>query len=410
MAQMKTVVSITPLPLDRDTRTLKIAKAFAERGFRSIVVENRPSAASAAPGLEVITLGLFSRNVKRPSAGDDDNPTKLKSSVRPYLPQVVRDIGHFFIFSFVYLVLRPLLNARDIPEADVYYLHEYRLMPMVHLAAKNKPIIYDAHDYYYGVYEPDKLSWFWRTCFLPYLRFWEKLCIRRSNEVVTINTGAAALMRQEFDCSPHVIRNLHDRRVERAPSKDLRSALGLADSDFLIVVIGNRKPGQVVLPMIQSMLHLPENVHLAFVGRFYDADVKSAKQLNLAHRVHALGPVLSDQIVPYIKTADASALLYFAGSPNGRNILPNGLFQSIAAELPLLYPNLDMINQTLADYSVGKEIDPHDSKSLQTGVEWLLNDKKISKEFKKDLILLQRELDWLTDESKIYEIISKYTF
>lgn len=404
---MKTVVSITPLPLDRDTRTLKIAKAFAERGLRSIVVENRPSAITAAPDLEVITLGLFSRNVRKPSAGDDDNPTKLKSYVRPYLPEVVRDIGHFLIFSFTYLVVRPLLNAKDIPEADIYYLHEYRLMPMVHLAAKNKPIIYDAHDYYYGVYEPEKLSWFWRACFLPYLRFWEKLCIRRSNEVVTINAGAAALMQQDFDCSPHIIRNLHDRQVERDPDKDLRSAIGLNDSDFLIVVIGNRKPGQVVLPMIQAMLDLPENVHLAFVGRFYDADYKTATELGLGHRVHALGPVLSDQIVPYIKTADVSALLYFAGSLNGRNILPNGLFQSIAAELPLLYPNLDMISDTLKGYAVGKEIDPHDPKSLQKGVEWLLNEKTSIKKIKEELSIIQKTLHWQVDEAKLYDIILK---
>src|SRR5215472_510624 len=53
-----TVVSLTPLPLEADSRTFRIARSLADLGLRSVVIEGRPSKSRFwGPEIEVRSPG-----------------------------------------------------------------------------------------------------------------------------------------------------------------------------------------------------------------------------------------------------------------------------------------------------------------------------------------------------------------
>jgi glycosyltransferase involved in cell wall biosynthesis len=80
-------------------------------------------------------------------------------------------------------------------------------------------------------------------------------------------------------------------------------------------------------------------------------------------------------VVPTVRDADAAVILYYAHSADHRVALPNKLFQSIAAELPILYPDLPQIAAVMRAAEAGLSIDTQDPSSIVRAVERLLKDR-----------------------------------
>ena len=58
----------------------------------------------------------------------------------------------------------------------------------------------------------------------------------------------------------------HDTRLDTAGAPGIRTRLGLGADAFLLAVAGNFKRGMAVEPMLRALAGLPDRVHLAFVG------------------------------------------------------------------------------------------------------------------------------------------------
>lgn len=417
---MKTVVSLTPLPLDRDSRTLKIAASLARLGYRSVVVENRPSAQICiAPGVEVITLGRrksqlaaapSSHLAPPPKPVQDDLQTRIKQILRPLASSWLRERIHFVTFIAAYFLWRPLLGVFQIPKADLYYLHEYRLYPtirLLQLLRKPIPLIYDAHDIYAEVWDNESLSPFWRHRFVPFLLWLERLCANASQAVVTVGNGVSERIGHLLGVIPRVLRNSHDTRLEQPVAEGLRQRLGLGEDARLVVVVGNRKPGQSIEPIIAALAHQPSHVHLAFVGRFYDDVAELATRHRVATRVHTPGAVPPERIVPHIRSADAAAILYFPHSNNTRYILPNGFFQSISAGLPLLYPALPELETVIGQRPVGLRINPCETDSLIQALAAMTGDDQCRRIWAAETARLADEIGWEREEQRLSALIAE---
>lgn len=416
------IVSLTPLSLSRDSRTLKIASSLSRFGYVSWVIENRPSRSpeSYRP-VKLGVLGWFhgGSNDSGPKnqaiLGSDqpsreDSVARIRAALRPLISRSIRERLHLFSFAFAYLFMRPVQGLIQVPSASLYYLHEYRLFPLLWLLNRVRgetPFIYDAHDVYMKVYAEKSLSPFWKKNFMGFLSRMEKWCVSNADVVVTVSDGCADLFEKLYGLRPHVIRNCHDRRLEKPVDRTLREQLDLTDQDFLIVVIGNRKPGQAIEPMLKALSDVPKRVHVAFLGRFHEETAALAVELGVTSRVHTPGTVEPEQIVPFVRTADAAALLYFAETENVHSILPNGFFQSLSAELPLLYPDLPDIVKVISSRHVGKKINPQDSKSLIREINSMLDNKEEMEVFSQELKLLADEVSWEREEEKLQSLVSQ---
>ena len=181
----------------------------------------------------------------------------------------------------------------------------------------------------------------------------------------------------------------------------------MGSDDFLIVTVGQAKKGQAIKEALEAMRKLPDNVHLAFLGKNTAQHVPLIRELGLEKRVHPIPPVMPFEVVPFIQSADASLIIYYARSPNYENCLPNGLFQSIAAELPLLYPELPEINKIAKYYDLGIPINPLDPESIRSGVIQLMSDRELNSKFRKNLRIAKEELSWEREEVILRELIAR---
>lgn len=402
----KTVVCVSPLRLDRDSRSHRAALSFQRFGHRVVVVEAEASATDPRTlPFPLITLNGRAGAPDGPSGNGRAPGTGL---LRRLLRGPLWEIGTFIWFVIQVFVVYVIKGLRKVPRADLYYLHEYRLFPMVYVLARRSTakIFYDAHDFYPGVHRDADLTPFWRRVFRPFLVWLEGLCLRHVAGMVTVNQGIADLYKETFGIDAEVTRNCHDPEMEAPVEKDIRQVLGLGDGDFLLVTVGNSKPGQDVRAALRAMTGLQAHVHLAFLGRGYDQYAPEITDAGLEKRVHHLPPVAADRVVPFIRSADAALILYYGRSPNDHLSLPNGFFHGIAARLPTLYPGLPWIKEVAEGYGIGVEIDPRDPKSIRDGIERLMAGIENSGYLRENLALAARENTWAGEEGVLKDVVA----
>lgn len=403
---MQTVVSFVPLPMERDTRTIKIAASLARLGYRSVVIESLPSDKRDHGPVELRTLAMRSPGPARRDARPTDRRPRICGN---RATRWVRERLHFLAFVARYFVWLPLLALGRVPPGDLYYLHEYRLFPAVWLLRRIRrkvPMIYDAHDVYAEVWDQAQLSPFWKKRFVPFLLWMERACAREAAAVVTVGNGVATRIGELLGVVPKVLRNCQDRRLLQTPPQTLRQRLGLGRDAILVVVIGHRKPGQALEPLAAALAGAPAHVHVAFIGSFYDEVAALAETYGVTGRMHAPGPMASEQIVRHVEDCDAAALLYYGHSANTLHILPNGFFQAVTARLPLLYPPLPELEAAIGDRRVGWRIDARDRESIAAALAGLTAlDGRGRSALADELARLDDELSWEREEEKLADLV-----
>lgn len=409
------VVSITPLPLEADSRTLKIAKSFARAGFHSVVVEGCASARTDwGEDIKVISLG------GRTVAGAAVPPTGAPPPGRGrpgLMKRLVRALRHgqMGVPGELALLGAFLLRfARDyrwrawsaIPDASVYYLHSYEFYGAVApLVRRNGArLIYDAHDYYQGIEPEAALPSFDRRFLRPLLFRLERRLIADAACVVTVTDGTAELIERHFGRRPVVLRNGHDPRLEEEPPQGLRARLGLAKDRHLLVVVGNWKRGMMIDQTLDALLLLPDTLHLAFVGRGTEAIQDKIARHPAGARVHSGLVVAPTEVVPFIRSADVGLVIYHDYSENYRFALPNGFFQMVAAHLPVVHPDLREIVAAIGDHRIGPRLESFAPEVIAGAIRTALADAPT---FAAEAGALAERLLWVAEDVRLLSLVAK---
>jgi hypothetical protein len=403
-----TIVSLTPLPLEADSRTFRIARSLGEAGWRSIVIEGRASAARFwGNTVEVRSLG---------SGAIRHALTSPRRHVRGGAVAMARsgrlgaggELALYLGFRGWEWWRHCWLPRRCIPPAQLYYLHSFEFHRAVAsiTARTGARIIYDAHDFYRGIEAPERQFAFDRNRVRPFLDALEARLVAAADATVAVSDGISALMERTFGRRPIVLRNYHDERLDQPVESDLRKSLSLAPADCLCVVIGNRKPGMAVDTAVDALAMLPTRFRLAFVGRGYEADSQRLRRHPAAARVHFGRHVAPNQVVPFIRTADLGLVIYEPYSVNYRYALPNGFFQVIAAGLPLVRAALPEIEAAIGRHAVGARLDRLDPPSLATAI---LRCAEETAGLRAAVAALARELRWETEALRLCCLVDEIT-
>jgi glycosyltransferase involved in cell wall biosynthesis len=305
--------------------------------------------------------------------------------------------------------LRCAAMAAALPPADLYYLHSPYHYPAVWWRGRSgrRPFIYDSHDLYWTLRADgrplariDGLIW----------RIWdrvERLAARHADACVTVGDGVAQHAHDRFGRSFSVVRNLHDPRVDAVGAPGVRERLGLGPEAFILAVAGNYKRGMAVEPMLRALAQLPARVNLVFIGGHYQEFVAVAENLGVGDRTHVVPPVLPTEVVPFLADADLAPVLYYPSSISVRHALPNGFFLSVAAGVPVLYPNqLDDLRALAERYDVGWEIDPLDDASIASVVQAIVESPDVLAERRAHVREIRPQLSWGTDEQELARLVS----
>ena len=296
-----------------------------------------------------------------------------------------------------------------LPDASLYYLHSFYQFPAVYWRCRfsKVPFVYDAHDFYSELEANATISGYWQRWVLPFERLVERLCVNRAAAVVTVNDGVAQLMRDRFGCEPIVIRNAHDTRLDTKVARTIRDTICIGNNDYLIVSVGNWKPGMAIDEVFSALAMLPEGYHLAFLGAGFPCYEAMAAKMGIAGRIHVLKPVAPNEVVPFIATANAAVILYYATSVDYLYSLPNRFFQPIAAGVPVLYPPLPEIRRLAERYGVGLMVDPKDPAAISAAMRRLAEEPGLAEGIKVNLLMAQEELSWQREEVEFGAIIEK---
>ena len=272
------------------------------------------------------------------------------------LAHLLRFSWFWMRFSWRYGVV-PLFR---VPRADVYYVHSYEYLPVPLVTGRNARVIYDAHDFYRDMYPQEMLSELVSRYLLPSLARLETAMARRCDAVVTVSQGVAEAIEEAMSVRPHVIPNAFDRRMNTQTSCDIRAQIGLAPDQILLVIAGNNK-SETRFDYITAMLTaLPTHVHIAFVGRGYEASDENMRQSDMRDRLHFIPAVPPFEITSFIASADAGLLLYRPISITFKNSLPNRFFHFLDAGLPIARFALPEVERVIGGAPVGPVLDPLD--------------------------------------------------
>jgi glycosyltransferase involved in cell wall biosynthesis len=399
---MKTIVSVTPIAVERDSRTFKQAASMARMGHRSIVVEAEPSAALTGElPFELVSVGAASPPAPvavAAAASEPRGPDWLRRALAA--PLGLAD----YVRSYA---RRCRTVASVLPPADLYYLHSPLLFPAVRWRARGAPFVYDAHDLYWELRRDGReLPAATRGIWAIWDRV-ERACAARASECVTVGSGVAQLSEARFGRSFAVVRNAHDGRLDEHGVENLRERLGLQGGEFLLAVSGNFKRGLAVEPVLNAVAQLPAYVHVAFVGANYGPFAAAAEGLGVAGRAHFVPPVAPTRIVPLLAGADAAVVPYVPSSTTVRHALPNGFFHAVTAGLPVLYSgSLVDLRELASAHGLGWEIDPSSIASVTAAVCALLDDPGALDQARGRVREAQDELSWAHEERELERVVA----
>lgn len=431
---MTRVVSVTQNAIERDSRAYKVASSLTRFGYESIAVETEPSSLDrAALPFGLLTLGE-STPAEPPSSSADPEPTaapapeprpslplRLAMRLFAFLPERVRDnlrprLAHLLERGVV--ELEPLYVAisvgrnnlhilRAMPPADLYYMHYFGHYPAAYLLAKRHRarLIYDAHD---ANFDPDPalLASFRNPRTMRLLESIDRRFSSGAATFMTVSDGVAALFERSYGRRPQVVRNYHEFRMDRDSPADVRSAAGVPDDAFLLVMTGATKPGDTVEEGLEALARLPGHVHLALVGKGHEQHSELIDSHGLSGRVHAIQPVPPTEVASFIRTADASPILYMAFSENYRQALPNRFFHAVAAGLPILYPRtLPEIASRCKRFEMGIPIEPTEPDSIEAALRRLIDDPELVSRLGANARAAHEELSWEHEERALARII-----
>jgi Glycosyltransferase Family 4 len=210
-----TIVSVTPVAVERDSRTYKHGASLARLGYRSVVIEGATSrglgdqlpfelrSLQRAP----VASGALGRGPGQP------RKTGLLRQVADRLPPEVRAAVRVARAVTRYMYDYGLSPLSKLPRGDLYYLHSYYLYPAVRAWSlfTGAPIVYDAHDCYSALRSAALGP---TAAHTPADRLLERFnlaveraCIDHAASVVTVSDGVADLIHQRFGRRPLVVRN-----------------------------------------------------------------------------------------------------------------------------------------------------------------------------------------------------------
>ena len=128
---MMTVVTVTPMALESDSRTFKQAASVARAGYRSIVVEGRTSRLQR----DALPFELISPDGDPEDAGAEEPTASSQSGgLRAFLkraPESLKWPWRVVRYVAMYAIDFGFVTVRRTPPASLYYLHAFYQFPAV---------------------------------------------------------------------------------------------------------------------------------------------------------------------------------------------------------------------------------------------------------------------------------------
>lgn len=331
-----------------DSRVEKEATTLVGAGYDVTVVAESASGLPLGEGRDGYTV----RRVERP-------PTRLRG---------LRLLAYLSRLESALLETSP----------DILHAHDTdTLQPVARVARRlDVPFVYDAHELWLGQQNRGR-SWLYFALFRAYYATIEVRYMHRANAHIAATGMVGRHLERMYGLGEvRAVRNYPEVGGPVVP-REIRSLPGAGSIPAevpIVLHLGGVMVGRGVEHLIAALRDVP-GAHLVFLGT-RDAELVAQSigdDSALGARVHLLAPVSPQEVVDYA----ASATIGVAPGPpsclNNRYSLPNKLFESMAAGLPVIGSSaLPEVRAVIEHSGAGLTVDTTQPGEIAAALRFLL--------------------------------------
>ena len=184
----------------------------------------------------------------------------------------------------------------------------------------------------------------------------------------------------------------------------LREECGIGADDHLLLASSTITSG--FEPIVESLILLPSNVHLATLGtiwRGYRPQVDAlVERLGVERRVHFFDPVPYEQLTTVSSGANIGLMAIDPSLTNDQISLPNRLFDCIAAGLPIVTPDVPDIARIVRERNLGVTVPQNEATAWAEAIKTALAGEQT---MRANALAAAKELVW---ESLADDLLAAY--
>ncbi len=208
----------------------------------------------------------------------------------------------------------------------------------------------------------------------------ERIGVARAAGVISVSPSIVRWLESRYalPVAPTLVRNVPPAAAPPRPEDGrLRELAGLAPSDRVIAYGGRITTSRGLEETLDALALLPEDVHLVMLGYGEETYLRTlgerADALGVAARVHRVGPVAPDEVSTALADGDVSVVHVRPTCLSYEYSLPNKLFESIRAGLPVAAADLPDIREVVTSLGVGRLFEEDEPADLAATLSSLLD-------------------------------------
>lgn len=238
----------------------------------------------------------------------------------------------------------------------------------------------------------------------------EKALMEDAAASITVCDSIAEHLAKAYNAAkPAVVRNTPPKI--QATNRDLpgvREHFGISKSDFVAVYVGKLAANRGILDILRALTRLPGNVKVVTLGMF---DPKFQPEFNyfvnklkLQGRIFCHPTVPSEEVTQRIRDCDVSLTTMNRACLSYVYTLPNKLFESLQASLPIIGPDSPEIIRIVEMYRCGLTYRDGDHLDLAEKISELMSNSQMKTHFRQGAFEASRELCWEIEQGRLLSV------
>ncbi|MBA2444720.1 MAG: glycosyltransferase family 4 protein [Nocardioidaceae bacterium] len=270
-----------------------------------------------------------------------------------------------------------LIRAVEETEPAILHAHDANALGEVGLVAARRevPFVYDSHE-----------LWLRRTrhkhsrLYHGAMRAWharvERRYVPRAAAVFTVSPPIATYLQKQYKLQKvDLVANYPevDQHLERRDLRELAGEGVIPSNAPILLHIGLYGNDRGIEQVMEALTRLPD-VHFVLLGAGDRAGraKQEAAALGIAARVHPLDRVPTDQVIAYASSATIAIVPIIPNDLSYEWALPNKLFQSMAAALPVIASDLPEMGAVVRETGAGLTVNARNPDEIVGAVRNLL--------------------------------------
>ncbi|HZO74210.1 MAG TPA: polysaccharide biosynthesis C-terminal domain-containing protein [Ktedonobacteraceae bacterium] len=369
-----------------DRRLMREANALVEAGFAVTVID-----------VESKHLGF-----------EEGNGIRIKHIVMPGWFVSTR-FKPWFLVKALWAFLRSMPALLQTP-AHVYHAYNELSLPACCLAAwlRRKPVIFEAQELLMSdpLIERRPLL---RTLAIRVLRW----MLSNGAAVITPSPGAIWPLRKLYRV-PYVItlRSVPSYR-EIARTDRLQKRLGLPAGTRIALYQGNFQKNRRLDILVRAARFLDLGHVIVLMGQDLEGTQEMLEKLivaeGVADKIKLLPAVAYEELLDWTASADLGLTLFAPDySLNIRYCLPNKFFEYLMAGLPVLSSSLDMLEDIINTYDVGRVVSSLAPEDVGAAINAILADRvALARMSQNALRVAREEFNWDKEQLVLIDLYQK---